>query len=375
MRIANSLSIKPVAADQDQYCYECAGYIDAAAESGLGALRELPATRGSKVVLDFREVERVTSMGLTLLLKLFEEWENGGAKVQVRNLNRMISVLFKITGLGRYMEGGAAEEIAPKPMFAAAAPQARVAPDGAGGKLRFVASMQTGAQLSGWYVFNTYLQRRLQRAIGFEQLPQGELLTPEARVDLFYAKPFEACTLIRQRGFNPLLRAIGEADEVVVVARADDTRSLADFAGAALSTAAQNSFVYLLGRFLLDEMDCDSSTFRYEFAGNEIKALQYLLKERADLMLMLKKTYHGLSNLNRSATRVLEQSDTQFAFHLFCTAPYLGGLNEALTTVLKDMASDEQGSQILDDIEISGWQPPEPAEVDMLLRLYDRYGQ
>ena len=51
-----------------------------------------------------------------------------------------------------------------------------------------------------------------------------------------------------------------------------------------------------------------------------------LLKGQADLLFMLKKTYYGLSGMTRKSTRVVDESDTQFAFHLFCIhnpTPYL----------------------------------------------------
>lgn len=76
------------------------------------------------------------------------------------------------------------------------------------GKLNFVASLQVGAQLSGWYLLNTYLQRRLRQAIHFEQLPAGHDLTDGA-VDILFAKPFEACAMIRARRFLPVLRPQG----------------------------------------------------------------------------------------------------------------------------------------------------------------------
>ena len=44
-------------------------------------------------------------MGLSLLLKLFEEWEGKDIKVEVQNPNRMVNMLFKITGLGRFVKG------------------------------------------------------------------------------------------------------------------------------------------------------------------------------------------------------------------------------------------------------------------------------
>lgn len=392
MSLANSLIITPLGGEDGAYAYDFAGSIDAHSGVVLDDLSSLP--ENTRVSLDFRQVERVNSMGLSLLLKLFEQWERRGIRVEVSNLNRMVGMLFKITGLGRFVKtpgAGETPERRQADVPEKAIPERRhpeivistpaqlqptiaeeAAPTRHHGRLNFIASMQTSAQLSGWYLLNTYLQRRLQHAIHLEQLPAGHDITTE-NVDLLFAKPFEACAMISRRDYIPLLRPVGEADEVVIVMRADDGRALQDLSAPQVVTASQGSFVYLLGRFLCDENELDSSTFQYTFAGNEIKALQMLLKSQADVLFMLKKTYHGLSGLTRKSTRVADESDTQFAFHLFCIHNRIAELREPLVNVLTGMDTDEQGQGVLKDIQIGGWCAPEEGDVRMLLDIYRRY--
>ena len=81
--------------------------------------------------------------------------------------------------------------------------------------------------------------------------------------------------------------------------------------------------VYILGRFLCDENDLDSAKFNFIFSGNEIKSLQMLIKKKADLLFMLKKTYEGLSSFSKKNVRLLDESSTDFAFHFFSIAPSL----------------------------------------------------
>jgi hypothetical protein len=61
-------------------------------------------------------------MGLAQLLKLFELWQKRSSQISVINTNRMIGILFKMTGLTRYLteepakaEPVAAEEQPPLP--------------------------------------------------------------------------------------------------------------------------------------------------------------------------------------------------------------------------------------------------------------------
>jgi len=369
----SSFSIQPVSELDNSYCYNFIGSIDAHANPVLESLAAIPSQ--AHVLLDFSQVERVNSMGLSLLLKLFEEWERKKIRVEVQRLDRMVSMLFKITGLGRFVksDGNAS---APDNFSAAAVPEPRHAElrqksaDAAHDKLNFVASLQSGQQLTGWYLLNTYLQRRMKKAIHFEQSmehPNGDT------TDLLFARPFEACAMIKRYGFLPAMRPVAEVDEVVLLTRADDRRSLSEYQGVCVGTATKDSFVYLLGRFLCDESGLDSTKFTYDVAGNEIKALQSLIRKKCDLVFMLKKSYEGLSSFSRNNVRKLDESETHFACHLFCVAPHLQEEGDLLAGILQDMTNDEQGKTILRDIQIDGWSKPEPGEIRMLQMVYDRY--
>jgi anti-anti-sigma factor len=383
MLMSNNFRIQEVATQGDNYRYMFVGSIDAQAAATLQALQALPAVKsGTLVVLDFSQVDRVNSMGLSLLLKLFEEWEQRKVKVEVQRLNRMTNMLFKITGLGRFI-GSSSAPVAATSASPGSAPPPVINPEPprhaehkptvepiVHDKLNFVATLQSGQQLTGWYLLNTYLQRKLSRAIHFEQSAS----TPDGNTtDLVFAKPFEACEMMGKHGFIPLLKPIAECDEVVLLTQIDDKRSLKDLEGLTVSVASEGSFVYLLGRFLCDENDVDSAKFIFDFAGNEIKVLQSLIRGRADLAFMLKKTYQGLSSFSRSNVKVLDESETNFASHLFCIAPQLKDQAEELANVLLNMPTDNQGKQILSDIQLEGWNKPEPGELQMLKMVYGRY--
>ena len=374
--MTTTFTIQPITGKD--YHYDFVGSIDAHSAATLEALSDIPAE--SHVLLDFSKVERVNSMGLSLLLKLFEQWEGNRIRVEVQHLNRMVNMLFKITGLGRFVltegqtttAGAESSLVNPEPPRRSEHDTAQAHTKTTNDKLNFIASLQSGLQLTGWYLLNTYLQRRLTKAIHFEQ----SVDTPDPNsTDLLFAKPFEACLMIKKHGFIPLMRPIAEVDEVVILTRADDKRSLSDYEDVTVGTASEGSFVYLLGRFLCDESGVDSSKFTFDFSGNEIKALQSLIRKKCDLLFMLKKTYEGLSSFSHSNVRKLDESVTDFACHLFCVAPHLKDESQALIDVLMAMENDEQGKEILKDIQIQGWQKPEAGELKMLQMVYERYAK
>jgi anti-anti-sigma factor len=371
-------------ADKDTSIFDCIGSIDVHAEPVLESMGLAAHKLNTQILLDFKNVIRVNSMGLSLLLKLFDIWETAGKTIEVANLNRMTSMLFKITGLGRFIRGAKNSAGSAKGTSKANEPAAPFEPGqtqetqpqvsaSANATLKFVANLQTGQQLSGWYLFNTYLQRKLERAIHLEQPKLGEDLG-QLSTDILFSKPFDACALIQNRGFVPLVRPTTEADEVVILMRADDNRNLVELDKPKVVTATQNSFVYILGRSLCDENEMDSETFNFVFAGNEIKALQLMIRKQADVLFILKKTYEGLSSFARGSTRIVDESETNFAYHLFCAAPYISDAHETFQNLLLNMGGDEQGQQILKDIEIDGWCKPEDGELQMLKMLFNQYG-
>ena len=372
-------------ADENTSVFDCIGSIDVHAGSVLEEMGLSAHDYNTIIQLDFKNVERVNSMGLSLLLKLFDIWEKAGKDVTVSNLNRMTGMLFKITGLGRFINGaskgknssvdtafgGANDPVAPFHAGDTGETQQQ-GQSSANATLKFTANLQTGQQLSGWYMFNTFLQRKLERAIHLEQPKLGDDLA-HLSTDILFSKPFDACTLIQNKGFVPLVRPTSEVDEVVILMRADDDRDFSELRNPKVVTASQNSFVYILGRSLCDENEMDSESFNYSFAGNEIKALQMMLRKQADVLFILKKTYDGLSSFARGSTRKVDESETNFAFHLFCVAPYLQDINTSFQEVMLNMHNDEQGQQILRDIEIDGWCKPEEGELQMLKLLFNQY--
>jgi len=358
------------------------GTIDAHAAESLRTLYELPSTAAR---LDFTGVQRVNSMGLALLLKLFEHCDAKGVDIRVSHANRMTSMLFKMTNLERYLADAAhnpavsAAPNKPRPVLKKAAPASAAKPEVSpaihAGKLVFLANMQNSRQLNGWYFFNTYLQRRLEREIHLDLVHAAwdNELRP-ASTHLVFAQPFQATRLMLEHGFHLAARPADQADEITLLVRADDTRStLAEFAGGKAVTDTAESFVYLLGRFLLDEGGLASDSLDYLFTGHEIKAVRSLLNGEADLLFLPTENYNGLSALTRNRLRPLDASDAGLAFHALCLAPGCAGLLPALRSTLLEMCGDGKGRLVLDDLGLAGWAEPEREEIDMLAMLYERY--
>jgi ABC-type transporter Mla MlaB component len=352
------------------------GTVDIEAVSSLETLYILPANCAAE--LDFALVQRVNSMGLAQLLKLFEHWQKQNISINVTNVNRMIGVLFKMTGLTRFLNDEQKSAPAlhmPEAQTINAVPIAPI--DSAAsnnGKLKLWVEAQNSYQMNGWYFFNTYLQRQLEREVHLELVhgAMGEKRSKIEQMDIVFTSPFDATRLIMESHFSPLLHPLNQTDEVTLLVRTDDPRQkISDFHGGKVITAAPDNFVYLLGRFLLEE--ASTTQLDYTFSGHDIKALQMLLKGQADILFMASATYHGLSSLTRNMLRKIDHSETGFAFHLFCAAPHCVEVGKAVTEVLLNMGQDSQGRQVLADLGLEGWSKPKQDEINMLIMLFNRY--
>ena len=370
-----TLRVSAVTRGNDTH-YDFQGVIDAHAKPVLEELEKTPPETPN-AVLNFAEVGRINSMGLALLLKVLNTWEKSGVRIRAINLNRMVTILFKITGLGRFLEGGNESPEASPGKKTSTSETKVTQPAPQREKLQFFAYLQTTQQLNGWFLFNTYLQRQLQRAIQFQAKTLAERTTRKEEgepADILFVDPFEACRLIRQRDFQVLAKPVGETTEVVLLAHAEDKRALDQVSRPKVAVAGKDNFVYLLGRFLCDERGIDSAQFQFFEVGNDIKAAQFLIRQRVDWVMMSSKTFEGLSSLSRRQLKVLDQSQTELAACFFCAAPYLSeDLRRHLQAMLTSMRDDSKGQQILRDLELEGWEVPEPAETELLLKVYDAY--
>lgn len=381
----STLRICPSPVQPDKPCvYALSGTIDVHSAEALSVLYDMPP---GPVRLDFAQVQRVNSMGLALLLKLFEHSEDRGVAVQIGNASRMVGMLFKMTGMERYLVEDSVKARPPSsvesatPIRAARTPAASARPPvpaataAPRGKPLFVANIRNARQLDGWYFFNTYLQKRLELDIHMELVHAAwaETSPPESAA-LVFARPFQAAALGLNGGFAWLARPDDQTDEVCVLARADDKRMrLDDFSGGKIVSEAEESFVYLLGRFLLDEHGTASENFEYAFQGHDIKTVRALLAGEADLAFMQTENYRGLSAPTRARLRLLTASDSGIAFHLFCLHPAYADLRPRLESALLGMDEDDKGKRVLSDLGVARWSAPAPEELALLTLLYRRY--
>ena len=229
----------------------------------------------------------------------------------------------------------------------------------------------TAKNLAGWFLINTYLQRRLGVAMRFDPFDNFNVereAVLSGGYDLVYANPFSALKYARHRGFTPVARPVGVFDETLLVARRGAGLP-ADREPLVIASATDKLIVHFLGLTLLERLQVPMARCRFDMAGNHLKAAQAVLEGRADAGFVFNETWAGMSASNRDALEVVARTESRMASHGFCVGPALADRIDEVRAVLCGMHEDPSGKAVLDDLRFSGFEPMDLAALEQLATL------
>jgi phosphonate transport system substrate-binding protein len=233
----------------------------------------------------------------------------------------------------------------------------------------------TPDHLSGWYIFNTWLQKQTDLAIHLEMYNdfQSQRSAIQAdNVDLIYANPFDAAMLVREKGFLPLVKAEGAADEaLIVVNAANPIKDVAEFQPSTRVAYTEDPDVRLMGMIMLEPGDLDHSNIVPVTADNYVLVAKQLLKNQADVGIFLAEAYDDLSAMIKSQLKVLVRSQISVIHHALMIGPKLHNQRENIQQLLMAMSADEKGAGVLKSLGFNSWQIVDDEEMEFMIDLMD----
>ncbi|MEY2341172.1 phosphate/phosphite/phosphonate ABC transporter substrate-binding protein [Acidithiobacillus sp. IBUN Pt1247-S3] len=236
----------------------------------------------------------------------------------------------------------------------------------------------SGKNLPGWFLMNTYLQRRLSCSLRFEphdDFERGRKAVLDGGFDLVYANPFDWVQYMAQRGFIPVAKPKEHFDEVYLCSRSDSP--WVDFSTLPerirIASASDATLVHMVGLFLLDKAEVDRVRLDFTFTGSYQSALKSLLQGQVDFAFVFNEVFASASRITQSSLRIVSQSDDAFAFHAFCISPRMAHLQGQLCEILCSMEQSEAGQRLLKDIGFSGFEAVNEDEVACLTALAEEY--
>ena len=233
----------------------------------------------------------------------------------------------------------------------------------------------TPDHLSGWYIFNTWLQKHTGEAIHLEMYDdfqsQREAIQAN-KIDLIYANPFDAAMLVREKGFLPLVKAEGASDEALIVVSSESSaQDVADLNTGTRVAYTDDPDVRLMGMIMLEPGDLDSSNIVAVPADNYVLVAKHLLKGEADVGIFLAEAYDDLSAMIKKQLKVLVRSQISVIHHALMIGPKLQGRREEIQQLLVDMHADEKGPGVLKSLGFNAWQKVDDEEMEFMIDLMD----
>lgn len=233
----------------------------------------------------------------------------------------------------------------------------------------------TAKNLTGWYLFNTYLQTRLDCSIHFE--PKESFLEERDCVlsggyHIVYANPFSAAVFRKSLGFIPVARPIDLFDETVLVSNSD--QGIPDKRPLTVASATEKLVVHYLGLSLLEEKGISKDDCEFVFVGNHMKAAQAVIQGKADLAFIYNETWHGMSAITRNSLTFIGETNSQKSFHCFCISPDWSDRKEQVENILCHMQDDPKGKAVLEELRFKGFVPLQQDALEPLIATMDKYG-
>lgn len=230
-------------------------------------------------------------------------------------------------------------------------------------------------RIPGWFVFNTWLQRRLDIAMRFEMhdsFAEQRTAIEEDRVDLIYANPYDAAMLVREKGFLPLAKPAGISNEVVVATLAEsDVQKLDDLKPGITIATVDGPDVQQTGLIILESADINAENSTLCTYGSNALVAKALLQGGAQVGVFLERSYNELSGLTRKALRPLVVSQIDVITHQLLVGPRFKDHHETLLAALLEMSVNKKDQAILEDLDISGWEQTSLEDIEFLIDIID----
>ncbi len=229
--------------------------------------------------------------------------------------------------------------------------------------------------LSGWYIFNTWLQRQTQSAIHLELYDnfQAQRDAIQANnIDLIYANPFDAAMLVREKGFLPLVKATGIADEAIIAVSIDNPLDdIAQLSAGIKVAVTEDPDVHMIGMIMLEAGDLDANNIQTRFYDNHVLIAKNLIQGEADVGIFLATAFDDLSKLTKSRLKILVRSQIGVIHHSLMLGPKLADRRTEIQYLLMTMNDDEKGKNVLNSLGFQGWDKVDDEEMEFMIDLMD----
>ena len=233
----------------------------------------------------------------------------------------------------------------------------------------------TPDHLSGWYIFNTWLQRQTGEAIHLEMYDSFQAqrtVIENDQIDLIYANPFDAAMLVREKGFLPLVKALGTSDEAIIAVNANSAvNDIAHLSTGINVAVTEDPDVHMMGMIMLEAGDLNASNVTIDLCDTYVLVAKQLLQGNAEVGIFLAEAFDSLSKMTKSQLKILVRSQISVIHHSLMIGPKLAPRRDEFQAMLVAMQADEKGKGILTSLGFDAWVKVEDEDMEFMIDLMD----
>ena len=228
-------------------------------------------------------------------------------------------------------------------------------------------------RFAGWHMFNTLIQKRanlnMHLNIPASQAEQQGIIN-QGDIQVIYANPFDAATLIREQGYRAVARPIGKSDEMVIAAATNsDINSLEDIKAGATVAMADNRDVKLIGLRLLEAVDIAEADLNWTVTETYQAAARQVIKGDAQVAFFMAEIFHSFSRLTKAQLSVLIESDLADISHVLLIKDGFPDTDILMNAIL-NLHNDDDGKEALAELGMpQGFEAMDEEDAEFMIDL------
>ncbi|MGP4972912.1 PhnD/SsuA/transferrin family substrate-binding protein [Psychrobacter alimentarius] len=208
-------------------------------------------------------------------------------------------------------------------------------------------------RFAGWHMFNTLIQKRanlnMHLNIPASHAEQTQIINA-GDIQIIYANPFDAATLIREQGYRAVARPIDKSDEMVIASAANsDISCLEDIQAGATIAMADNRDVKLIGLRLLEAVDLEEADLSWDITETYQAAARKVIKGEAQAAFFLAEIFHSFSRLTKTQLSILIESDLADISHVLLIKEGFPDTQIFIEAIL-NLHNDDDGKEALAEL-------------------------
>lgn len=207
---------------------------------------------------------------------------------------------------------------------------------------------------ANWHMFNTQLQRALDTTIHL-QTPAGyreqqELLDSET-IALVYANPFDAGSLMRDKGYIALAKPDLPSEQVLVVANAQSAfASLGDLPADSRVLITANRDIERIGLEVLQGSAITADSVQWLHTRTFPELARRLMANEAEIGLLLARSFRSMNASTQGSLKILFETEFNDFGHIMLLHPDFAEQADALRAALVNMVQSPVNKMTLEDL-------------------------